>query len=739
MSAPTQDKTTAAGYRFGDFQVDVDARKLTRAGEPVPLPSRVYDVLVYLIENRERPVQKDEIITAIWSEVIVTDDSLIHAISVLRRALSDERQNPTYIETIPRRGYRFIAEVTTGSAETAPPRELPPERADRPLPPAAVPAAAPMPKPTGWRRFSEALMVAGLAAAVVAILLQVMGPGGQETAGTASVRLYQPPPSGTSIASGGVLSPDGRYLMFVARDESDGHKGLWVRALQSGEMWTLEGTTGASKPFWAPDSRRLGFFANGQLMTTDINSESLQAVAPVLTPGGAAWNADDRILFAEWASGLYLAPASGDGAVTDVLTLSRAAEDIAFSWPQFFPDNERYLYQVVSLDPGRTGVYVGNLATREQVKLLDTTSPATLAPPRHLLHVRNDMLIAEEFDPQWLELTGRAMVIARGITEPSLTADNIVSASSDLIAFEQGLRQQNLVWYDRRGERLGNLNMPTVLFNPRVSPDGTELLASSSITNNPGLWIASLAREEYARLENDAIAPVWSPDGRHVAFTAHGGYDMKIRSRQGEGASQLLTSDDAVMILNDWSVDGSEILFSKPGSDADLDLWRMRLDDGSKMPLLATEHSESQARLSPDGQWVAYTSDESGAQQVYVDRYPGLGARQQVSLSGGGQPQWQADQQALYFLSSDRAIMSVDVSNSGNLDSTLVVSEPRRLFRPAVAGDPDGARDYFAVVNNGERFLVDNAEGMDRNQGITVIVNWAETLQDNAAGLDTTF
>jgi len=331
------------------------------------------------------------------------------------------------------------------------------------------------------------------------------------------------------------------------------------------------------------------------------------------------------------------------------------------------------------------------------------------------------------------------MVIARGITEPSLTADNIVSASSDLIAFEQGLRQQNLVWYDRRGERLGNLNMPTVLFNPRVSPDGTELLASSSITNNPGLWIASLAREEYARLENDAIAPVWSPDGRHVAFTAHGGYDMKIRSRQGEGASQLLTSDDAVMILNDWSVDGSEILFSKPGSDADLDLWRIRLDDGSKMPLLATEHSESQARLSPDGQWVAYTSDESGAQQVYVDRYPGLGARQQVSLSGGGQPQWQADQQALYFLSSDRAIMSVDVSNSGNLDSTLVVSEPRRLFRPAVAGDPDGARDYFAVVNNGERFLVDNAEGMDRNQGITVIVNWAETLQDNAAGLDTTF
>jgi dipeptidyl aminopeptidase/acylaminoacyl peptidase len=214
---------------------------------------------------------------------------------------------------------------------------------------------------------------------------------------------------------------------------------------------------------------------------------------------------------------------------------------------------------------------------------------------------------------------------------------------------------------------------------------------------------------------------------------------MKIGSRQGEGASQLLTSDDAVMILNDWSVDGSEILFSKPGSDADLDLWRIRLDDGSKMPLLATEHSESQARLSPDGQWVAYTSDESGAQQVYVDRYPGLGARQQVSLSGGGQPQWQADQQALYFLSSDRAIMSVDVSNSGNLDSTLVVSEPRRLFRPAVAGDPDGARDYFAVVNNGERFLVDNAEGMDRNQGITVIVNWAETLQDNAAGLDTTF
>ena len=727
-----------ACYVFGDYSVDVGARKLTRGGRTVSLPSRVYDVLVYLIENRNRAVQKDEIISTIWNEVVVTDDSLIHAISVLRRALADERQNPKYIETIPRRGYRFIDDVRIVSVDGLADTVQQPARTEKqPAHSEATTAPPPESIPVqGNSAFPDRrTLVAALGSLVVMFAAYAfLGNDAFDpdaNTGTA-VRLFQPPPPGSSIVSGGILSPDGRYLAFVARDDSTGNKALWVKALQSGEMWPLAGSDGASKPFWSPESRRLGYFANGRLYVTDIDGERLQMIATVTTAAGAAWGYDDSILFAEWSTGLYSVPASGDGGVELVLPLNQDARDIAVSWPQYFPDSRRYLYQVVSLDPQRTGVYMGDPETRQHTKLLDSTSPATLAPPRHLLHVHKDMLIAEELDADWQALTGRAVVIARGIAEPTLAAENIISAANGLIAFEQGVSQQNLVWYGRGGERLDTLNIPTVLYNPRISPDGSHLLASSSITSNPGLWLASLDREQYARLEDDAIGPVWSPDGSHVAFTSRGGFDMQQRAVDSESKSSLLASGDKVLILNDWQPDGSALVFNKRETETGLDLWRIRLADGVQESLLATPFNESQARLSPDGNWIAYASDASGSMEVYVARYPGFEARQQVSINGGGQPQWRADQGELFYLSADRAIMGVAVSAGDKPDAVPAFAAPHKLFRPAVAGDPADARDYFAVNAGGDRFLVDNAEGMNRSQGITVIVNWTEGLQEVA-------
>lgn len=738
MSAETLENRSPespASYVFGDYTVDVGARKLSRGGKTVSLPSRVYDVLLYLIENRDRPVQKDEIITTIWNEVVVTDDSLIHAISVLRRSLDDGRHNPKYIETIPRRGYRFIGDIRAVPASQ--PAESPaPVRAQPAggVPAGPLPGQHPVPPAPalGMRHY----LVAGLAGVVVLLSVLLVLPGGEAGSGSdagATVRLFQPPPAGTSIVSGGILSPDSRYLAFVARDEVTGDKTLWVRALQSGEMWPLAGSAGASKPFWSPDSRRLGYFADGKLYRTDIDGASRQVVAAVTTAAGATWSTDDRILFAEWSTGIYSVPASGDGGVEPVVTLNREARDIAMSWPQFFPDYRRYLYQVVSLDPARTGVYVGDLDTGQHTRLHDSASPATLSPSGHLLHVHEDMLIAEEFDDGWKALTGRAVVIARGIAEPTLAAENLLSASTDLIAFEQGVRRQNLVWYNRAGERLDALNIPTVMYNPRIAPGGSHVLASSSITDNPGLWLASLDREEYVRLEDDAIGPVWSPDGRHVAFTSRGGYDMYLRAIDGEDKAALLVSDDDVLILNDWTLDGGTLVYNTRAAGTGLDLWRIRLADGVREPLLATPFNESQARLSPDGNWIAYASDESGRLEVYLARFPGFGDRIQVSVDGGGQPQWRPDQGELFYLSAGRAIMAVPMNGAGTPGA------PVKLFRPAVAGDPADARDYFAVAAGGERFLVDNDEGRNGSQGISVIVNWTQGLQDALPARDTSW
>jgi DNA-binding winged helix-turn-helix (wHTH) protein/Tol biopolymer transport system component len=716
------------GYAFGEFRIDVGLRKLWQNDAAVQIPSRAFDALVYLIEHRDRLVQKDEIIAAIWQDVVVTDDSLIHAISVLRRALTDERQHPKYIETIPRRGYRFIAPVQIATSPAAPLSAAPEFAASElPGPPEAV-VAAPLAAAAGGRlprrAIPMAVWLAAAGAAVIAgpIIVAALARPSAGVVEPSAIRLFQPPPAGTSIASGGVLSPDGRYLAFVARDDALGKTALWVRALYSDKLERLDATDDASKPFWAPDSYRIGFFANRQLLTTSLANERPRAVAAVeLTAAGGSWGSDDTLLFANWAKGIYSVRASGDGQITAVAALDREAQDIAFAWPQFLPDGRHFLYQVVSLDPARTGSYVGDLDTLESTRLLETESPAVFAPPRYVLHVRKDMLIAEEFDVARFALTGRALVVARGVSAPSLGADNIVSAAANLLAFQHGVNKQNLAWFDRAGENLHTLAMPTVLFNPRVSPDGSQLLATSSVTTDPGLWVASLSREEFARLEKDAIGPLWAPDGRRIAFTARGGVDLLVRPIDGRESSQLLITDGAVKILNDWSPDGTHLVYTKVDDRSGPDLWAVDVESAAARPLLATPFSEFQARISPDGRWIAYSSDESGALEVYVQRYPELGDKRRVSIAGGGQAQWRADQRELFYLSADRSLMSVEV----DAEDRIAFGAPRKLFRPSIAGDPADARDHYVATADGTKFLVDGAVRDGNDAVITVMVNWS--------------
>ena len=457
-------------------------------------------------------------------------------------------------------------------------------------------------------------------------------------------------------------------------------------------------------------------------MTVDIASRAVVNVAAVdVVVAGGTWAPDDTILFALWPSGLYAVPASGDGRVEAIAKLDRDARDIAFAWPQFLPDGRRFLYQIVSLDPARSGAYVGNLDTRESFRLLAGNSAATFAAPRHVLYVENNMLIAAELDDERLELTGRASVVARDVSPPLLGADNVISVAGDLLAFQHGVRKQNLAWFDRAGQNVGTLPLPTTLFNPRISPDQSRLVATSAVTNNPGLWLAHLTRGEVARLETDAIAPLWSPDGSRIAFTARDGFDLLVRRIDSAEPPRLLVSDDAIKLLGDWSPDGAEFVYTRIDGAASFDLWIARADDGVGRPLLATAANEMQARISPDGRWVAYASDESGSLEVYVERYPELGEKRQVSIGGGGQPQWRADQQELFYLSADRAVSAVEIDTS----TGIAFGTPRALFRASVAGNPADARELYAAAADGSKFLLDGPVEETSERPITVIVDWA--------------
>jgi Tol biopolymer transport system component len=261
-----------------------------------------------------------------------------------------------------------------------------------------------------------------------------------------------------------------------------------------------------------------------------------------------------------------------------------------------------------------------------------------------------------------------------------------------------------------------------MLFSPRISPDQSRLVATSAVTTNPGLWLASLARGEVARLETDAIAPLWSPDGQQIAFTARDGFDLLVRSLEGSQPARLLVSDDAIKLLGDWSPDGADFVYTRIADATSLDLWMARADDGTARALLATPANEMQARISPDGRWIAYASDETGVLEVYVQRYPDLGDKRLVSAGGGGQPQWRVDQAELFYLSTDRALMAVDVHAGADIE----FGAPRQLFRPLLAGNPADARELYVAAADGSRFLVDSSAPQPSDRAITVIVNWSE-------------
>lgn len=720
--APGTRSVPARIYRFDEFTLDVTGRKLLRGDTQISLPSRAFDALVYLLERRERLVQKNELIEAIWTDVVVTDDSLTHAVSVLRRALADERTHPKYIETVPRRGYRFIGAVRTDLDAIEPRPEL--ATSEAPLTAAVAAAGA----ASQSRNFARVGWMAGGAAACAALAMLAAVVAWQAPSRDAlgrSVWLSQPSPPDARIVSGGVLSPDGRYLAFVARDDAAGNAALWVRSLESSRLERLAGTDGAAKPFWSPDSRRIGFFANGKLKTIDAAGGAPQTVADVdVVVAGGTWSADGTILFALWPSGLYAVPASGDGSIQTIAKLDRDARDIAFAWPQFLPDGRRFLYQIVSLDPARSGAYLGDVETGESVRLLPGSSPATFAAPRHVLYVENDLLIAAELDTSF-NLTGRATVVARNVSAPTLGADSVMSAAGDLLAFQHGVREHELAWFDRAGRNVGTLSMPTALFNPRLSPDQSRLVATSAVTNNPGLWLAHLTRPEVVRLETDAIAPLWSPDGRRIAFTARDGFDLLVRSSDGAEPPRLVASDDTIKVLGDWSPDGAELVYTRVDGASSFDLWIARADDGATHPLLATPANEMQARISPDGKWVAYASDESGVLEVYVEPYPQLGDKRQVSVGGGGQPQWRADQRELFYLSADRSVVAVEVETSDGME----FARPRRLFRTSLGGNPADAREVYAAAADGSRFLLLGPVEASTDRPITVIVDWAAGIR----------
>ena len=727
------------GYTFGPFRVDLASYQFWRDNERLAITPKAFDTLIVLMANRNRVVGKDELMGLLWPESFVSEDSLTQSVSVLRRALGDDPSQPHYIATSARHGYRFIAEVREERAVEHEPdvtSAAPPTGAPAPLN-ARTPAPAVEQASSATAQSSRQVRPVWIAVpALLAVLLVLFAVVRTTSVAPAALpergplRFTQEAPAGTALVSGGVLSPDGRYVAFVAQDDQSGTNQLWIRALEASEPRALPGTEGAARPFWSPDSQHLGFFSSGKLRQVGLDAQPPRAIASTdsTTEGGGSWSAGGVILFTVLRSGLFSVPAAG-GQVTPATRLDQSTQEVAHRWPQFLPDGRHFLFFVDSVRPDRVGTYLGSLDSPEKTQLIDV--PAVYAPDNYLVYIRDRGLAAQQFDVARARLVGAPTAVAGNAVSPTPSNGAVVSAADNLIAFGVSRSTERLEWFSRSGQRMGNIDAPTALRNPAVSPDNRQLLAASN--NDPehkGLWIIELERGGLTRIANDGMRPFWSPDGQRIAFTSDrsaGIADLYMRSttaRDGEEQALLRTGENK--FICDWSPDGRDIVYGSINPGTKSDLWLLPLAGNRKpVPYLVTPNNELDAQISPDGHWLAYTSDESGSWQVYVQSFPIAGRKQVISTSGGIEPRWRRDGRELFYLATDRNLMSVPISTEAD---AIKSGRPQPLFRAPVP-NLNVFINWYSVTGDGQRFVINTAAGKGVEEPITVLVNWSAGIK----------
>jgi Tol biopolymer transport system component len=534
------------------------------------------------------------------------------------------------------------------------------------------------------------------------------------------------------------ISPDGRLLTFAAY--SEGTSQLWLRSLDSLTAHPLPGTEDATYPFWSPDSRSIGFFAHGSLKRLDLEGGMVQALAGAARGMGGAWNRDGAIVFAPIPAGpLYRVSAGGGSEPVPVTRLGPRQNSHRF--PRFLPDERHFLFHVGG-DAGELGVYLASLDGPDARRLIPADAAAVVAPG-HLLFGRGETLVAQPFDSGTLELSGEPFLVADQLALEYLGqgAVGAVSASTTgVLAYRTGAAGGNrkFTWFDRSGTALddsGAVESPTIA-NPELSPDGRHLAFNQQTGGNNDIWVLDMERRVPSRLTFDEgldHSPLWSPDGSRLVFWSNrkgirGVYEMLA---SGGGGEENLYERPEPLVPTDWSRDGRFVLVRLLNPKTGYDLWVLTLDEREDerkpIPFATTDFQEREAKFSPDGLWVAYQSNESGRDEVYLQEFPGPGGKFQVSKDGGVQPRFREDGRELFYVGLDGKLMAVPIALKERGEAPDL-GAPVALFQTRIAGGPILApgpvRHQYAVARDGQRFLVNVATEESGAAPINLILNW---------------
>jgi Tol biopolymer transport system component len=485
------------------------------------------------------------------------------------------------------------------------------------------------------------------------------------------------------------LSDDGRQLAFVAMSEGTSH--LWVRPLDQVTARPLPGTEGASYPFWAPDGRAIGFFADGKLKRIDPGGGALQVLADAPNGRGGTWNRDGVLVFDPTGSGALMRVTGGR---TPVPATPYAPGQGSQRWPQFLPDGRHFLFWWGN--PGRpdaTGVYVGSLDGGEPTRVLAAGTAAVYASGA-LLWVHEGVLVAQRFDPAHKVIGDERIPVAQavGVNDAAYRGAFAVSATGVLAhRVGQGQRRQ-LNWVDRAGIERGTVGPPdeTGLGSPELAPDGLRVAVHRTVEGNQDVFLIDTGRDVSNRFTFDTsidAVPLWSADGKRVVFASmrNGVWNLFEKAANGTGDERpLLVTPEHKWPLS-WSRDGQFLLYDTQHPKTGIDLWALPLG-GDRKPFLIVQTlaDEMVGQLSPDGRWVAYQSNESRTAQVWVRPFPGPGAPTQLTTAGGSQPRWRPDGKELFYVAADARLMAVPISVGVN-PQALEHGAPVPLFRTRLA------------------------------------------------------
>jgi serine/threonine protein kinase len=580
------------------------------------------------------------------------------------------------------------------------------------------------------------VLLVGLTATLVALFAS----RGQSERGV--VRFTVTPPERTTFAVGqtAAISPDGHRLAFVA-SSSNGPALLWVRDLNELRARPLPGTENPSYPFWSADSRNIGFFASGSLKRIDASAGPPQTLAetPIGTGvGGGTWNRDGTILFALGSGSLYRVEAGG-GAVVPVATRDQGRGEMSGSWPHFLPDGRHFLYFTKSAAQGISGLFVGSLDSPDVKPLVACESFGAFASPGFVLFVRDGVLLAQSFNTKTLQLEGEPIPLAESARQNKHFGMGGFSVSqTGVLVYRPGSPEEEateLVWLDRTGHRLGVIGAtgtPVPHIFPSLSHDERQVSfeIEDRQTGRHDVWVLDLATNIGSRFTFDQAGshmPVWSPDDRRIVFASgrSGPWDLYERMSNGAGQDELVLKSGEQKYVTDWSSDGRFIAYHAGTGDTKRDIWILPLfGDRKPFPLIRTKADEAQGRFSPDGRWIAYSSDESGRTEVYVQAFPSSGGKRQVSTSGGFQPSWRGDGKELFFIGADQELMSVSI----NAGETPEPGLPKPLFQSHIPVVQAGVvqRPEYSVTKDGQRFLVNTP--LSDTEPFTVVLNWTAAL-----------